>query len=266
MINFEYNTDCLVLGATYQSVLYSFYNYSSIIFLYSKKPFCFKKENDENEERALRYSRIMNILSLKGKVFGTVDGVNFICIEIDKQRLLVVLKNNKEFYINYKKLVIFDETDIKGIEQYKKEDYINDKNIVVYNFGFKNYKDYLKNPKEIKTKNYELFHILIESQKNFRVLAYLTDEQILDENFDGASYKIRVEAFLKERNIRGKLNPVKTFKKDGSFVRSWYRENLSTTYKGREIYQTTRNYFENIIDKNIEFNYDSIEDMEKRYL
>ena len=287
MLNkFVYNVDNIVIGNGLNAVLFAYLNNYTFINNEHRVPFRFDflAHTDvlshlvvPQEEIILQgkeekisfgspkeniYKHLLFVLSLAG-LNPLSDKV--VSIRLDDNNTLRVVTGRSQIGFKYKKLFIFDDTNIHGLPDkleninegmYKVFDWIVMKSCTTHPYEyFETSDDFVNEVFFYPSERFDGFHPTI---KDVVAISYLTEEQLRDSNYSDTYVKFKVLGIMKDVGIRGARNG-----RDMLDKTKYKHYALKIEPEKREITSLQKNLYEDT--NNIEFVHDSEEDIINKY-
>ena len=159
----------------------------------------------------------------------------------------------------FKKLVVFDDTQIKTLPNVKKEEHRPVKVVDWFNvrYGCRHSWDFLCGNDDFI--NYIYFYPTDRSDnktlKDAVAVSLLTDKQLEDMDYSEYMARFKVEDMMKKASIKGPINGYRNGKP--------VYLNVKVEHADREIIKQHKRYYE--LDPKYEFRHDSIEDIIKAF-
>jgi hypothetical protein len=209
-----YNHEKLVIGGCLSSLLYSYYNNLPILFTQPKPPFIFDEVAIRNPEhfgfqnkakipQIFLWEKLMFYQSLQGKVFGS-DLIRSIRVE-DGNLLKLTTEFSRMIKTQFSELIVFDSEQVSGLTN--APNLLNTAHTVIdwYNVrhGSKHDKTYLyyDDPFINEVWFYKSKRSSYQDRKDCVVRSYLTQDQILSDDYTETISRIKLRRLLKEQIV-----------------------------------------------------------------
>ena len=224
-----YKADQIVIGGTLSAFLFAYYRNYPLIFtnLNPPTPFDFFEVgvdfsdlyldstsfelNTTKEKKILGvsqldlYDKINPIMTLSGRVLFSHNTGN---IHIDKNTMRIVTKNAKTFEVKFRKLYIFDDCNISGLnppatsktQLFKVLDWFE------VNCGGKHNIEHIYTNDKFVNEIYFYPSSHTPSKKDLVAISYLTQEQMDNYEYSDAYARYKIILELKNAGIKGSKN------------------------------------------------------------
>jgi len=259
----EFARDKIVIGGCLRSLIYAGLNELPVVFTSPSPPFRFDLfPGDDLSSLGLRvdpettsrevWERLMFILGLAGLVVSP-PGPNTLRIA---DNTLVLTAQPRQIKFNFRKLVIFDDKQIKGLPRITEEkeetnrviDWVNVRSGCRHDF------DRLEDDGSDFVREILFYPSDRSDNKNFKDLAaisYLTNEQLRDFDYSDTMAKFKIKDMMKQAGIRGARNG-----RDQKRPDKYKYYAIKVEPAEREVISRNVRHYEP--DERFEFRYDSI--------
>ncbi len=278
-----YEYDTVVVGGTFEAVLYSFLNNLPLFYSKLKPPFefdFFVPELDlsafgiENETKKLiglgvdkcigarkkhLFERILFVLSLAGQVplSGKANLIN-----IENELLNIITHGNRMVRVCADNIIIFDDENINGLpvptpaqKIYKVYDWINVRSGTVHRY------DLLQTDEDFVRELFFYPSARIDGnhdKKDAVAVSIMNEQQLEDIDYSDVYVRFKALDMMKEAGIKGRRNGRDVNNPDRIIYRAIKIETAE-----REIVQTSKNKYKD--QDNLFFNYQTEEEIIKQY-
>ena len=259
-----YDWDNIVVGGDLRSLLYAVENNHTLIFTRPVPPFRFDTLSQDIDVTKLGFRKGSQISDLEAweRAFLYV-GLIGLCplssraenIRVKGHSLVITTKNQRVIKAKFKKLIIFDDTQLKNLPDVRKQEKEHNKVIDWFNvrYGCRHNWEYLYGDDEFISSIhfYPTDRSDNKTLKDAVTISLLSDEQLEDIDFSEYMAKFKVEDMMKQAGIKGPINGYKQGK-------PIYR-NIKIEHADREVVRSTKRYYK--ADPRYNFRYDSLEDI-----
>ena len=261
-----FEQDEIVVGGCVKALLYASFRELPVVFTRPIPPFRFDLfpadnlcklgfELDETTTTREVWERLMFILGLSGLVL--TNGLES-SLRVD-DRVLIVSAGPRPVKHNFRKLVIFDDRQIKGLPRVTEEkeetnrviDWVNVRSGCRHDF------DRLEDDGSDFVREILFYPSDRSDNKNFKDLAaisYLTNEQLRDFDYSDTMAKFKIKDMMKQAGIRGARNG-----RDQKRPDKYKYYAIKVEPAEREVISRNVRHYEP--DERFEFCYDSIEEL-----
>jgi hypothetical protein len=258
-----YKWDRVVIGGNIQSLLYAISKNYPLIFVKPSPPFRFDVVDTSLDLTKLGFKQDKEVSQLE--VWETLffyAGLSGLCplssnaesIRIKNQNLVITTKNQRVIKVNFKKLIIFDDTQLKNLPDVVKVEKRKNKVIDWFNVrcGCRHTWDLLYGDGDFINCIY--FYPTDRSDnktlKDATAVSFLDDEELKDIDYSEYMARFKVEDMMKKAGIKGPVNGYRNGKP--------IYLNIKTEHADREIITNQVRHYKP--DSKYEFRYDSFED------
>jgi len=261
-----FEQDEIVVGGCVKALLYASFRELPVVFTRPIPPFRFDLfpadnlsklgfELDETTTTREVWERLMFILGLSGLVL--TNGLES-SLRVD-DRVLIVSAGPRPVKHNFRKLVIFDDRQIKGLPRITEEkeetnrviDWVNVRSGCRHDF------DRLEDDGSDFVREILFYPSDRSDNKNFKDLAaisYLTNEQLRDFDYSDTMAKFKIKDMMKQAGIRGARNG-----RDQKRPDKYKYYAIKVEPAEREVISRNIRHYEP--DERFEFRYDSVEEL-----
>ena len=258
-----YDWDNIVIGGDLRSLLYAAANRYIIIFTEPEPPFRFDIFKSQIDVTKLGFPKDTDVSHLEAweRMFFYV-GLEGLCplssnvenIRVKSNSIVVTTENQRVIKARFKKLIVFDDKQIKGLPDIKKVEKKENKVIDWFNvrYGCRHTWDLLYGDNNFINRIY--FYPTDRSDnktlKDAVAVSLLTDEQLKDIDHSEYMARFKVEDMMKKAGIKGPSNGFR----DGKRVYL----NVKVEHADREVIKTNKRYYKR--DPRYEFRYDTLDE------
>ena len=279
---FVYNVDNIVIGGELNAVLFAYLNNYTLINNEFRIPFRFDFFSNTDVLSSLVVPR--EDVTLQGKEervnFGTpkkdiykhllfilsLAGLNplsdkVISIRLARDNALRVVTERSQIVFRYKKLFVFDDTNIHGLPDklevineglHRVFDWIVMRSCTTHPYEyFETSDDFVNEIFFYPSERFDGFH---PTKKDAVVVSYLTEGQLQDSNYSDTYVRFKVLEIMKNAGIRGARNG-----RDMLDKTKYKYYALKIKPEKREVLSLQKTLYEDT--NNIEFLHDSVEDV-----
>ncbi len=254
----------IVIGGDLRSILFALNNNCILIFTNPTPPFRFdifdadidltklgfQKDTEvthlEAWERMFFYAGLMGLIPLSSRAEN---------IRVKGQNLVITTINQRVIKAKFKKLIVFDDTQIKSLPVMKKEE--KGPNVVVdwfnVRYGCRHRWDCLYDSDKFVSRIhfYPTDRSDNKTLKDAVAISSLTDKQLSDIDYSEYMARFKVEDMMKKASIKGPINGYRNGK-------AIYR-NVKVEHTDREVFKSNKRFYK--ADPKYQFRYDSLEEI-----
>ena len=263
-----YDWDNIVIGADLRSLLYAINNNYILVFTNPVPPFRFDALDQDIDTTKLGFHEDAEVTELEAwEQAFLYAGLMGLCpmsaraenIRVKEHTLVITTKNQRVVKANFKKLIVFDDTQLKNLPNIKKQEKERNRVIDWFNVRYgcrHNWECLYGNDDFISSLHfYPTDRSDNKTLKDAVAVSYLTDRQL--ENIDYSEYmaRFKVEDIMKTAGIKGPINGYRDSK-------PIYR-NVKVEHADREVVKMVKRYYSS--DARYEFRYDSLKQVFKDF-
>ena len=217
MKTLTFDKDVVVVGGCIRSLLYAFFHELPVVFVKPRPPFRFDEMPEcdiealglkEKKRTQLEvWERLVFLMGMSGNM--PINGLDNKLRVTDNT--LTVVSGNTATKFNFRKLVIFDDEQIKGLPRVKREE--KEKTTVIdwvnVRSGCNHDIPYLVDNEGLFVSKIIFYPTERSDNKNHKdlvAISHLTDQQLQDFDFSDTMARFKIIKMMKEAGIRGARN------------------------------------------------------------
>jgi len=262
-----YRYDTIVIGGGLNAKMYAYYNQCPCIYRGNDAPFKFDLLQ-QGEAFGLRNSlqiwqRVSFILGLSGKL---PMGNKVASVNIRDRLLKAPTHNSRLGRFEFNKLVIFDDTGVRGLPLIKDQEVGKSRVIDWFDVrsGMEHEHDSFETDDDFVKEVIFYPSDRFGNQKSGRVrkdlvaISYLDENQINDFEYSSTMARFKILQLMKDAGIKGARNGRDTYNPE---IYRYYSPKIEATQ--REVIPDVKNYYEE--DPRFEFRYDTPEEIIEQF-